>query len=110
MSINEAVGDQVRHLIQEGEMTQQQLAEKAGLSIDHVGKIERGTTSPTVEALAKVADALGVDIKTLFDLDEKITSEKEASTALVEFNRYLRQKRAEDVEFALSIIRQILDR
>ncbi|HIM57374.1 MAG TPA: XRE family transcriptional regulator [Candidatus Latescibacteria bacterium] len=60
---NEAVGTQVRHLRQTKGITQHDLAQEAGLSVDHIGKIERGTTSPTVEALARIAGGLGVSVK-----------------------------------------------
>lgn len=48
-------------------ITQHDLAQAAGLSVDHIGKIERGTTSPTVEALARIAGGLGVSVKSLLD-------------------------------------------
>ena len=48
-------------------ITQHDLAQEAGLSVDHIGKIERGTTSPTVEALARIAGGLGVSVKSLLD-------------------------------------------
>jgi len=110
MGINQAVGDQIRHLRQVHGMTQQQLAEQSDLSIDHIGKIERGVTSPTVEALAQVARGLGVSIATLFDLYEETVSADASTTAIAELSRYLRRRRPEDAEFALSVIRQILER
>ena len=64
---NEAVGTQLRHLRQTTGITQHDLAREAGLSVDHIGKIERGTTSPTVEALARIAGGLGVSVKSLLD-------------------------------------------
>jgi transcriptional regulator with XRE-family HTH domain len=42
-------------------MSQEQLAAKAGLSYKFVGEIERATGNPTVDTLAALADALGVD-------------------------------------------------
>ena len=109
MSINESVGAQVRHLRQAQGMTQQDLAQKSGLSVDHIGKIERGSTSPTVEALVQIAGGLTVTVQSLLDLHEGASPE-ETTSALAEFTRYLRQKSADDVAFAQSIVRQILDR
>ena len=108
MSINESVGAQVRHTRLALGMTQQDLAQKASLSVDHIGKIERGSTSPTVEALFQVAGGLGVSVRSLLDLQED--SGDESPTTFAEFARYLRQKSPEDAAFALSIVRQILDR
>ncbi|AMV18279.1 helix-turn-helix domain-containing protein [Planctomyces sp. SH-PL14] len=43
-------------------LTQEQLAEKAGLPQSHVSRIERGKHSPTQMTLQKIADALGVPL------------------------------------------------
>jgi transcriptional regulator with XRE-family HTH domain len=108
MSINEAIGTQVRHLRQTKGITQHDLAQKSGLSVDHIGKIERGTTSPTVDALDRISGGLGVSLKSLLDLHH--SGDKDDTTALSEVTPYLRQKNTADVTFALGIIRQILDR
>lgn len=41
--------------------TQEQLAEQAGISCNHVGMLEREERGPTIEVIEKLADALGVD-------------------------------------------------
>lgn len=41
-------------------LTQEDLAGEAGLAMRHLGRIERGTSSPTVAILARLADAMGV--------------------------------------------------
>jgi transcriptional regulator with XRE-family HTH domain len=40
-------------------MTQEELAERAGLSARYVGAIERGDVSPSVTVLGQIAEALG---------------------------------------------------
>lgn len=47
-------------------LTQEQLAERSGLSYKFIGEIERGRGNPTVETLSRLADALGVGIAMLF--------------------------------------------
>jgi len=46
-------------------MTQQELAEKAGVTRVYIGLIERGETSITLEKVYRLADALKCDV---FDL------------------------------------------
>ena len=42
-------------------MTQEGLAERAGLSARYVGAIERGDVSASVTVLGRIAEALGVE-------------------------------------------------
>jgi len=43
-------------------VTQPQLAELAGVSVNTLYKIERGQTNPTLETLTKIADILGMEV------------------------------------------------
>ncbi len=43
-------------------VTQLQLAELAGVSVNTLYKIEREQTNPTLEILEKIADVLGLEI------------------------------------------------
>lgn len=55
------------------EMTQQQLAEKAGVSRQTIIAIEGGKYSPSLELAFRIAHAFGVQISDVFDyrVDEK---------------------------------------
>lgn len=43
-------------------LTQEQLCESAGVSVDAVNRIESGTRVPTIATLASLATALGVEV------------------------------------------------
>lgn len=47
-------------------LTQERLAFEAGLNRAYIGYIERGERKPSLETLAKIADALGVELYELF--------------------------------------------
>ena len=51
------------------EMTQQQLAEKAGVSRQTIIAIESGKYSPSLELAFRIADAFGVKINDVFDYE-----------------------------------------
>ncbi|MHC1787452.1 MAG: helix-turn-helix transcriptional regulator [Christensenellales bacterium] len=51
------------------EMTQQQLAEKAGASRQTIIAIEAGKYSPSLELAFRIADAFGVNITEVFGCD-----------------------------------------
>jgi putative transcriptional regulator len=53
------------------EMTQQELAEKAGVSRQTIIAIEAGKYSPTLELAFRIADAFGVKINEVFDYELK---------------------------------------
>ena len=53
------------------EMTQQELAEKAGISRQTVIAIEAGKYSPTLELAFRIADAFGLQIGEVFSYEIK---------------------------------------
>jgi len=55
------VGARLREWRRRRGLTQEQLAERAGLSYKFIGEIERGTGNPTIDTLGHLADALGVE-------------------------------------------------
>ncbi len=67
-SISRALGRRIRRTRQEKGLTLKQIEAKVGVSATHISEIERGNTSPTVGALEKIADALGVPSSYLIDL------------------------------------------
>lgn len=46
-------------------LTQAQLAEKVGVAAQHIGRWERGERRPKIDALMRIAQALGCDVKEL---------------------------------------------
>lgn len=71
MKLKELFGKRLRALRKQSHLTQEQLAEQAGISVEFLSFIERGINSPSFETLEKLADALDLPIKTLFDFDEE---------------------------------------
>lgn len=53
------------------EMTQQQLAEKAGVSRQTIVAIEAGKYSPSLELAFRISDVFGVTIGEVFDYEVK---------------------------------------
>jgi transcriptional regulator with XRE-family HTH domain len=51
-------------------MTQEDLSERAHISVSFLSMIERGERSPHLETLAKLADALEVRLADLFTSDQ----------------------------------------
>ena len=63
------VGARMRQLRRARRLTQEQLAERAGLSYKFVGELERGLGNPTLTTLAALSEALGVGLVDLLALE-----------------------------------------
>lgn len=50
-------------------MSQNKLSELAGIDNSYIGKIEKGNKSPSFKTILRLADALDVSIKDLFDFN-----------------------------------------
>lgn len=68
-----SLGVRVRKQRKSMRLTQDQLAEKAGISLSFLGHIERGTRKASVETLVALANALGMSTDVL--LQESLNDE-----------------------------------
>ena len=59
-------GNSVRQFRKQAKLTQEQLAEAAGISPYYVGQIERGEASPSLSVADDLAQALGIPLCDLF--------------------------------------------
>jgi transcriptional regulator with XRE-family HTH domain len=66
-----ALGKAVRHFRVERDETQEALAHKAGITVGHLSKIERGHANPTWETIQAIAAALKVSVASLAERAEK---------------------------------------
>ncbi len=63
-------GKRLRILRQRKGMTQEQLAEAADISVDFLSLVERGVNAPSFATLERIANALGVSEKELFEFSD----------------------------------------
>jgi transcriptional regulator with XRE-family HTH domain len=61
MDLKEVMAVNLRRLRHAKKMTQEELAERAGLSARYVGGVERADVSASVTVLGRIADALEVE-------------------------------------------------
>lgn len=65
-----AIGNSVRHFRKKMGLSQEDLAEAAGLHRTYVGMIERGEKNITVLSATRIAKALGVSLSALIRASE----------------------------------------
>ncbi|MCP3817847.1 helix-turn-helix domain-containing protein [Streptomyces sp. A3M-1-3] len=59
------IGDQIRAARLHANLTQQTVAERTGMDRDTYGRIERGHSTPLLDSLILIADAIGVPLSQL---------------------------------------------
>jgi transcriptional regulator with XRE-family HTH domain len=64
------LGRQIATIRKRAGLTQEQLAEAAGYSVEFISLIERGVNSPTIAGIEQIASILGVEAKELFTFGE----------------------------------------
>ncbi|MGJ8693118.1 MAG: helix-turn-helix transcriptional regulator [Thalassotalea sp.] len=69
--MTKAITNTIRTLrFMDNEMTQQQLAEKVGVSRQTIVAIEKGKYSPSLEVAFKIADEFGLSLGEVFQYQE----------------------------------------
>ncbi|WP_199099256.1 helix-turn-helix transcriptional regulator [Dyella sp. ASV21] len=72
MDITPYVGPALRQLRERAEISQEELAFRAGLDRTYVSGIERGRRNPSLKSLQRVAEQLGKSLDEVFILARKL--------------------------------------
>lgn len=99
------IGEAIRRLRKEAELTQEQLADKLGVSYQSVSRWELGVTYPDMELLPALTDCFGVSADVLLGIPQ-VQREKEAEKALTALAKACREEPL-DTEKICALIREI---
>lgn len=69
-----ALGRRLRQIRRSRELSQEALADRAGVHPKHLSEIERANKDPRATTVIKLADALGVPVSELYEDDEQPAS------------------------------------
>jgi transcriptional regulator with XRE-family HTH domain len=64
------LGRRIANLRRAKKLTQEQLAEALGCSVEFISLVERGVNAPSVAGLERFAKVLNVEVRELFDFRE----------------------------------------
>ncbi|MBE5773331.1 MAG: helix-turn-helix transcriptional regulator [Clostridiales bacterium] len=94
-----ALGKRVRQQRQMAEITQEALAEKAGVSCSFIGHIERGEKKASIETLVCLCNAMGVSPMVLLQdsLDPSVVSAEGSNRLANDIIKVLREHNLNDV-------------
>jgi transcriptional regulator with XRE-family HTH domain len=105
------VGDRLRMIRKANGLTQEEVAEKAGLQYTYIGGVERGERNISLETLEKIISALGVSPVDVFNFHEiEILENLVSKKKFLENNiLYLLKGRSEEEIISLQkILKEIL--
>lgn len=69
-NINKIIGKKIKLERIKRDLSQDRLGEIANISKNFVGAVERGESSPTIETLAKIANAFEISLSDLVDVSK----------------------------------------
>lgn len=75
MEINKAFGQVVRDARKERKLSQEQLAELSGMHVNHISFIERAKTSPSLQAMQQISEALGIKLSAMLEAAENLANQ-----------------------------------
>jgi transcriptional regulator with XRE-family HTH domain len=68
--LQKKLGKRIAALRKARKLTQEQMAEALGCSVEFISLVERGVNAPSVAGLEKFAKVLKVEVKELFDFSK----------------------------------------
>lgn len=67
MDMTKQFGKRIKQIRKAVKLTQESLAEKAGLSVEYISRLERGVSQPSFKTFEALAKSLNVNAKDFFD-------------------------------------------
>ena len=109
MELKELFGSSMRQCRRARRLTQAQLAETTELSLEMIGRLERGLTAPSFETIAAIAAALKVGPAVLFGA-EATEIEWKRREVLQRINKLLADTSEPELQRAERVLNALLSR
>lgn len=102
------VGSRIRVLRKEKGLSQESLGEKGGFHFSYIGQIERGEKNVSLLNLAKIAEALEVNLIQLFAYIDEGFEATPLDESIQEVVSMLREVNEEKARLARNVLREIV--
>ena len=103
-STKELIATRLKELRKKRGLTQEELAEAINLDAKHLSKLERAGSYPSIPTLEKLADALQVELKDIFNFD----SLKDKNYIIDEFQKILKYSDNKHLQVLYKIHRDLI--
>ncbi len=107
VDILELFGKRIRGLRRSKDLTQEQLAELAGISLQNMGEIERGKGNPTLVTVEKLSAALDEDLSSIFDFGCSVLTKEKAVQELTSLLSDATREQAQVILVVAQVILQV---
>lgn len=102
------LGQKIRQFRISQGLSQEELALRAGMNPAHLGHIERGLKSPTIDTISKISEALNIGLSQLFDFETQASSDT-GSTKIIAAVSDLSESQLNDVLKMIKLMKHFND-
>ncbi len=102
-------GKRVRDLRKAQGLSQEDLAERAGLHYTYIGGVERGERNLSLKSIEMIADALEVDIRGLFVVPSLKRLDAECSNIIGDINRLIADKNIAILQLVKLLVKDVIE-
>lgn len=101
----EFIGARIKELRKARRLSQEQLSEKVDINPKHLSRIEVGKNYPSLHTLEKIAKALNIEMKDIFEFMHLDNSKEKL---LKDINGLLKEADRKKLEIILKVIRAVV--
>jgi len=109
LSLSQIFGSNLRHHRKAKSLTQTELAEAVGVSMEMISKVERGIAAPSFQTIEKLSDTLGVPEVVFFGIGLVVTTDDERSRLLSRVQTTLSRMNNEQLARAHRMLSALVD-
>ncbi|WP_098749496.1 helix-turn-helix transcriptional regulator [Paenibacillus sp. EZ-K15] len=105
------IGERIKQLRKKQGMTQEELAEKAGINASYIGTVERGERNISIETLEKIIEGLGVSSAAMFQFHEteSLDTASEKAEILESISSLLYSRTLAESKLLFRVLKDIVD-
>ncbi|MCF6096443.1 helix-turn-helix domain-containing protein [Thermovorax subterraneus] len=103
------IGNRIRRLRKQRNLTQEELGERAGLHYSYIGQVERGDKIPSLKTLSKIAKALNVSLDYILEDAEIYKAQADSDSAINELLAMVKTRPPHEIKLLASVCRTIIE-
>jgi len=108
METKKRVGLRIRAIRKQNELTQDQLAELLGRSVDAISNLERGLSHPSFETLERLSETLEVPVKAFFEFEGGSDISAKRAALLEELTTVAAQLKDKELEIGVKQLKALV--